>query len=312
MSSAPRPWIRPPALPPGGRVGVAAPSGPVDAVRLCNGLGVLREEGLEVVLAPGLLERSGFLAGEDAVRLAGLQGLLDDPGIDAVLCARGGYGAMRLLPGLELGGLRGRPKALVGFSDVTALHLALSAAGLVSFHGPLVECGEGPEASADLRAMVGLLRGAAAGTPLAAAAPPGVLHPGHARGRLVGGNLSLLASTVGTPWEVRTDGAIMLLEDVGEPPYRLDRYLTQLALAGRLRSAAGFLIGELVDCGGGPEALDVVASHLVPLGRPCLAGLPLGHGSRRATVPLGAVVELDADAGTVTLGEPATDPPRGR
>jgi muramoyltetrapeptide carboxypeptidase len=284
----------------------------VDAVRLSNGLHVLREEGLEVVLAPGLLERLGFLAGDDAVRLSGLQGLLDDPGIDAVLCARGGYGAMRILPGLRLEALCRRPKALVGFSDVTALHLALAAAGLVSFHGPLVECGERPEAEANLRAMVALLRGAPAGTLLVGADVPRVLHPGRARGRLAGGNLSLLAATVGTPWEVCADGAILLLEDVAEPPYRLDRYLTQLALAGRLRAAAGFLVGELVDCGPGGEALDVIASHLAPLGRPCLAGLPLGHGSRKATVPLGALVELDADAGTVTLCEPATDPPPRR
>jgi muramoyltetrapeptide carboxypeptidase len=312
-------WVRPPALGPGAVVGVAAPSGPVDAVRLCNGLRVLREEGLELALAPGLLERDGFLAGGDAVRLEGLRGLLADPGVDAVCCARGGYGAMRLLPQLDLAALRTRPKAVVGFSDVTALHLALGAAGLVSFHGPVLETGTGPEAGASLRAMVAALRGCTAGTLLAAdppGPPPQALHPGRARGRLVGGNLSLLAATLGTPWEVETAGRILLLEDVGEPPYRLDRYLAQLELGGKLQAAAGFLVGEMVGCDpdrpGGPGALDVVASHLLPLGRPCLAGLPLGHGRRRATVPLGALVELDAGAGCLTLAEAATDPPPRR
>ena len=298
-------WRRPPALRPGGVIGVAAPAGPPRAAALANGLGALRAAGFEVALAPGLLERRGYLAGDDARRAADLMALLSDPAVDAVVCARGGYGAMRMLPYCDLRPLRRRPKALVGFSDITALHLALGAHGLVSFHGPMVESPAGGFPAANLE---GLLRALTERAPLGALRPPeGApiprrLSPGTARGPLIGGNLTLLAASLGTPWEIRTEGCIVLLEDTGETPYRLDRYLTQLCLAGKLQEAAGFAIGELVDCGeGAPGPLDVFAECLVPLGKPILADLPLGHGPSRWTVPLGVEVELDADNGTLTV-----------
>ncbi len=308
-------WIRPPAVGPGAVLGVAAPSGPVDPVRLANGLRILRAAGFEIALAPGLLERDGFLAGDDGGRARDLGRLLRDPGVDAVLCARGGYGAMRLLPGLDLRALRARPKAFVGFSDVTAIHLAFAAEGLVSFHGPVVECGAGPEAEENLRAMAAALGGVGPRALAPAADPTGgralrTLGAGRATGRLLGGNLSLLAATVGTPWEVPADGAVLFLEEVGEPAYRLDRYLTQLWLAGKLQAAAGFVVGDLAGCCQGPhepDAVELLAERLLPLGKPCLAHLPLGHGARNGTIPLGVRVELDAGARTLTFMEPAVD-----
>jgi muramoyltetrapeptide carboxypeptidase len=307
VDPAARPWLKPRVLGPGAVLGVVAPAGPVQASRLAAGLRALRAAGFEVVLAPGLLERRGYLAGEDGLRAEGLVALLSDPGVDAVLCARGGYGAMRLLPSCTPELLRRHPKALVGFSDITALHLAWARAGVVSFHGPVVECDPQGMPPPNLAGLVRALTDPAPLGPLPS--PPGAprpraLHPGRARGRLVGGNLSLLCATLGTPWEVQTAGRLLLLEDVGEPAYRLDRYLTQLWLAGKLQAASGFVLGELQGCGRDEEeALAVFAERLTPLGRPILANLPLGHGSVRLTLPLGVQAEVDADRGHLVLLE---------
>ena len=309
MSPVPR--IRPAAVPPGGVLGVCAPSGPVHAERLASGLAELTRLGFELRLAPGLFERRGYLAGDDRTRARDLVGFLEDPKVHAILCARGGYGAMRLLPEVDRAPWVQRAKPLVGFSDITALHQLLARHGVVSFHGMLAESPEGGPPEANLRSLVTALTSIA---PLGAVQwPPGgpqpvCVCPGRAQGPLVGGNLSLLVATLGTPWEVRAAGCLLLLEDIGERPYHLDRYLTQLLLGGRLDGVAGFLIGELVDCGGSadePTALEVVAERLAPLGKPCLANLPLGHGRHRLTVPLGVRAALDADAGGLTFLEPA-------
>lgn len=304
--------VLPRPLPLGGVVGVCAPAGPVNARRLAAGLEGLRRAGLRPVLAPHLLHRQGHLGGDDRARAADLNALLADPAVDAVLCARGGYGAMRILPLLDLAAAASRPKPFVGYSDVTVLHLAFAAAGLVSFHGPVVEEGDQPAAETNRAA---LLRALTDGTPLGRLVPPPgaprprTLVPGRARGRLVGGNLSLLAATLGTAWEVDTRGALLLLEDVREEPYRVDRYLTQLWLAGKLQAAVGFVLGEFVDCapsdGDGPGVADVLAERLVPLGKPAAADFCLGHGPVNLTVPLGVPAELDADEPALCFPEPA-------
>jgi muramoyltetrapeptide carboxypeptidase len=290
----------PRALPPGGTLGIVAPSGPVDRVRVEAGLAWYEARGFRVSLAPHLWDRRGFLAGDDRDRARDLEAFLLDPRVDAVLCARGGYGALRVLPWVDWARVARDPKALVGFSDVTALHLAMARLCVVSFHGPVVEEPEGSAADANRSRLLEVLSGGGTGpVPLPEPERVRVLAPGRAVGRLVGGNLSLLAASLGTPWEVDTRDAIVLLEDVHEPPYRLDRYLTQLELAGKLSVASGFAVGELVACEpdapGGPDALEVFAERLGRLGRPCLAGLPLGHGAYRVTVPLGVQAELATD-----------------
>ncbi len=303
--------VRPRAVPRGGVLGVCAPSGPVQAERLVTGLDGLRAIGFDVALAPGLLEREGFLAGTDAVRARDMAAFLRDPGIDGLVCARGGYGAMRILPLLDDESWAARAKPLVGFSDITALHQLLACQGVVSFHGTVLESPEGGQPAPNLATLASALTSLA---PLGAMAWPAdgptpvCLYPGRASGPLVGGNLSLLAATMGTPWELRCEGCLLLLEDVGEPPYTIDRYLTQLALGGHLGAAAGFVVGELVDCGrpeDAPTAREVVAERLASLGKPCLANLPLGHGRYKLTVPLGVRAELDATAGSLTFVEPA-------
>ena len=306
-----RPWIRPPVLRAGGCIGIVAPAAPPDPAGIDSGVAALRARGFECRIAPHVFAHHGLCAGADADRAADLAAMLDDPGIDAVVCARGGYGSMRLLPLWDVGSLRDRPKALVGFSDITALHAACARSCLVSLHGAMIGdlALEGPGAinlDALLRALCDPSPLGIPPWPLGSA--PQVLCPGVARGRIVGGNLSLLAATLGTPWELDTEGRLLLLEDTREPAYRLDRYLVQLEQAGKLRAAAGFLIGELAQCRpspGGVEPLAVFAEHLLPLGKACLAGLPLGHGALRWTVPLGVEAELDTAAGGLCVLESA-------
>ena len=305
------PWIRPPALRPGGCIGIVAPAGPPDRAAIDVGVAALRARGFECRVGDHVFAQNGLFAGTDADRAADLAAMLSDPEIGAVVCARGGYGSTRLLPLWDPGFLAARPKALVGFSDITALHAACARFGLVSFHGAMVadlslEGAGATNLDALLRA---LCDPAPLGTPpWPAECTPRVLCPGTARGRIVGGNLSLLAATLGTPWELDTAGRLLLLEDTHEPAYSLDRYLVQLTQAGKLAAAAGFLIGELAKCGappGGGEPLSVFAEHLVPLGKACVAGLPLGHGVVRWTLPLGVEAVLDTAGGGLCIVESA-------
>jgi len=183
--------------------------------------------------------------------------------------------------------------------------------GLITFHGPMAEEEPGAEAEYNRAGMLRAVseRGALGTLPVPPGQPaPRTLCPGRARGRLLGGNLSLLAASLGTPWALDAAGALLLLEDAHEPPYRLDRYLTQLLLAGTLQAASGFVVGEFVDCkatAGGPTAEEVVAERLRSLGKPAAYGFCLGHGRYRLTVPLGALAELDADRAVLTILEEA-------
>jgi muramoyltetrapeptide carboxypeptidase len=307
--------LRPPALRPGATVGVCAPSGWTRPERLAVGIARLQDAGLRVVVGRSTFARDGYLAGEDAARAADLNALIADDDVAAILCARGGYGASRLLPLLDLSPLARRPKPVVGFSDITALHLAWARAGVVSLDGPVMEAGPDDEvAAANLTALIARLADPGPWGPVAQ--PPGApalrtLVPGRARGVLRGGNLSLLAATCGTPWQLDAAGAILVLEDVDEAPYRIDRMLTQLQQAGALAGVAGVVVGELVGCepdGGsgaaGPTAAAVFARHFAALAIPCFAGLACGHGRHRLTLPFGVAAEIDADACTLAVTEP--------
>lgn len=303
--------LRPPPLPrPGGRIVVAAPSGPVPEDRLAAGLEVLRGLGLgEISLAPNLGARRGYFAGDDTVRLAALQAALDDPEVTAIVCARGGYGLTRLLPRLEPAGLRAAPKLLVGFSDVTALLCWALRAGVAGIHGPVVtQLASLPPA--DAARLAALMRGEVPAA-LAGAASRG---RGRVQGPLVAGNLEVLRSLVGTPWLPSLAGAIVALEEIGERPYRIDRALTQLITSGAFAEVRGFAVGQLHACeeppSGNPEspcAEAVVRERLAELGVPVVLGLPFGHvPESNAALPCGTMAELDAEAGTLRLLEPVT------
>ncbi|GII87519.1 putative carboxypeptidase [Sphaerisporangium siamense] len=300
-------WV-PSRLRPGDRVAIVAPSGPVDPVRLAHGRQVLTEAGLEVEVMPRVMHRRGYLAGSDAGRAADLQEAWCDPAYRAVVCARGGYGATRLLelfdwPAMEAA----RPKILLGSSDITALHQAFAARlGVASCFGPMPACRtlgdlEGPEPATLAHLRASLFETEAPG-PITG---DRVIVPGRAEGPLTGGNLALLAALCGTPYALRGRGRLVLLEDVGEEPYRVDRMLTQLLQAGCLDGVAGIVLGSWVDCG---DPMAVLIERLAPLGVPMIAGLPVGHGSPQFTAWMGADAVIDTESCSLTclFRDPAT------
>lgn len=275
---------------------VVAPSSPFDRERFDAGL-LLIEARYRTRLAAELFARDGFLAGKDEARLVAMRTALADPDAAAVVAARGGYGATRLLPQLDPEGVRRANKWLVGFSDVTALHALWARARVCSVHGPMVASLS--DASEPVRsAWFALLEGAAA----PAFTQLERVHGGRARGRLLGGNLTVLAALVGTPYMPDLRGAVLLLEDISERPYRLDRTATNLIQAGVLTGLAGVLLGQFSQCEPGPDgvsALSVLAERLGGLQIPVLANAPVGHVPDNVPVLLGAEVELDAQAGSV-------------
>jgi muramoyltetrapeptide carboxypeptidase len=296
----------PPSLHAGDRIAVVSPSGPADPARLERGCAVLRGLGLEVVVGKHALDRFPhgltYLAGADADRAADLQEAWCDPRISAVFCARGGYGAARILDHLDWAALgRATPKLLHGSSDITALHAAFGRRlSVPTSFGPMVAsliADAEPEALTHLWSSI-----FGEGAPV-----PGshALRGGRAAGPLTGGNLTLLSSLLGTAYAPEpAAGRVAFLEDVGEAPYRVDRMLTQLLQAGWFDDAAGIVLGTWIDCG---ELDAVFADRLTPLGLPILAGVPVGHGPRQLTLRLGAHVVLDADALVLsTTARPAT------
>ncbi|MDT0418048.1 LD-carboxypeptidase [Streptomyces sp. DSM 41982] len=306
------PLTRPARLVPGARVAVVAPSGPVPEDRLKPGLDLLREWGLAPVVGAHVLDRHpefGYLAGTDADRAADLQAAWCDPSVAAVLCARGGYGAQRMSDLLDWDAMRAAgPKPFLGFSDITALHEDFATRlHLATLHGPMaagVDFLQHEGARAHLRAS---LFAPEAVQVLHAAEGARALVPGRAEGITFGGCASLLAAERGTP-HARPDGAggLLLLEDVGEEAYRLDRILTQLLRTGLLDGVRGVLLGSWEECGPyESEIRPLLADRLGGLGVPVVEHFGFGHGRGALTMPLGVRAVLDADAGTLTLAEPA-------
>jgi muramoyltetrapeptide carboxypeptidase len=296
--------IKPPRLQPGDRVAIVAPAGPVPRERFLEGAKRLADR-YALHYDERIFDKQGFLAGDDRARRDELSRAIADPSVRAIICARGGYGLLRILGGLDPAALARAPKIIVGFSDVTVLHAFAASAGVASIHGPVVtQLALLPEA--DAQALIDLLESPAPPPPLTGLT---VLAPGVGEGPLLGGNLELVSRLCGTPHALALDGAVLLLEEVGERPYRIDRALTQLALSGALAKLRGVVVGELIGCeekdGAAPSALEVVAERLGSLGIPVLAGAPIGHGARNRAVPLGARVRLDAGAGTVEFLEAA-------
>lgn len=301
---------KPPPLRPGDRVSLIAPAGPVTGESLEQAISVVADLGFNPQVGVHALDCRGYLAGEDAERLADLVLALADPESRAVLPLRGGYGTARLLPDLDLEAFAREPKILLGFSDLTALHLALDRCGVVTFHGPMPAVGQWTPY--DRRLWLRLLTDPSPVGPLPwpADLAPVPLCPGSARGRVVGGNLSVVVSSLGTPWEIRTAGRLLLLEEVAESPYRLDRCLNQLRQAGKLQGILGVLIGQFagLPAGEADEAREVCREYFSDLKVPVLADLPFGHGRYRATLPLGTLVRLEAEEGLLSLEEGALEP----
>lgn len=312
--------VKPPRLRPGDRVGLIEPAGFTDdAFDLALVMETIVAMGLKPRAAPHLAGRHGYLAGTDAERAADVNAMFADPDVRAVFAVRGGWGCARILPLLDFATIRRHPKLLVGFSDITALHLAFAAkAGFTTIHGPNAASSWGQYSWDAFRAVA-----FDAGTPVLAnpvahedrlAQRMGrirTFRPGVARGRLLGGNLSVLTSLMGTPWLPDFSGAILFIEDVSEQPYRIDRMLTQLALGGVLGTLAGVAFGQCTDCGpggasyGGFTLSQVLQQHLEPLGIPAFQGGQFGHVANQYSLPLGVSAEMDATTGTIRLLESA-------
>lgn len=282
---------------------VVAPASPFPRADFERGLERLRAR-YRVTHRDDLFERTSFLAGSDARRLAELEEALLDPSVDAIVAARGGYGTTRLLARLDPAKVRAAEKLLVGFSDLTALHALWARAGLRSIHGPMV-CALGRAEPAHVARWIDAVEGR---SPLGAVAPLVPIAPGTCEGPLAGGNLAVLAALAGTPYAPPLEGAILFLEDVGEAPYRIDRMLTTLRDAGWLARVAGVVLGTFTGCdprADGCTVEDVLADRLGDLGIPVARGVASGHVEDNLELPLGARARLDAAAGTLELLERA-------
>ena len=301
--------LKPPPLRPGDTIGVIAPAGAVYEDLLARGVRALETSGFRVVLAEGILARKGYLAGSEQQRAETLERFFLRDDIAAIFCARGGFGSIQLLPALDPDLIRAHPKIFVGFSDVTALLNWMSqCCGVVVFHGPMVAVEfagelEGGVSSGFWDALTGKRR-------LWQIKGSGVLRSGGApvRGALAGGCLSVLVTTLGTPYEIDTEGKIVFLEDVGERPYRIERMLTHLRMAGKLDHVAGIVTGAFNDCESGAErdVTEVLADVFADAPYPVVTGLPCGHATPNTLLPIGLTAELDGRNGVLMLVEPAT------
>jgi muramoyltetrapeptide carboxypeptidase len=313
--------VKPHHLEYGDTIGIVAPaSPPPDPGAIDKSLEAVRRLGFKPLLGGHARKRLGFLAGNDRERAGDLMRMFANPRVRAILCVRGGVGSGRLLPLLDFRVIRANSKILCGYSDITALHCAmLSDADLISFHGPMLN-GDFIKPEMPDFTLQSFLRA------LTTTKVPGsilngyrkrtikVLRKGRASGRLIGGNLSLLCSMIGTRWQPVFKGRILLLEDVEEPPYRLDRMLTHLLNAGLLQQVAGVAIGINLNCTD-PKAgrareyrqtlEDVALERLEPLRIPVVMGLPFGHIPFNATIPIGAKATLDATNGDLVITESA-------
>ncbi|MCK1793895.1 S66 peptidase family protein [Pseudomonas violetae] len=291
------PHVPVPALPAQGVIGVIAPAGPA-SLDTDKAIAWMRARGYALRIFPGVYEKEGYLAGSDERRLADLHAAFADLQVDAIICLRGGYGTPRLLDRIDFDLLRNNAKPFIGYSDITALHLAISRyAGFVTFHGPLLNADLlGDKKRPTEASFFNMLRGQVkAGSVLAhpVAYPLTTIEPGIAHGRLLGGNLSLIAATMGTPYEIDAEGVILFIEDINEPLYRIDRLLTHLRLAGTLGQLRGVMVGDVA--GVETAALErLLKQTFAPLRIPVLAGWRSGHCDPNLTLPMGALVRLDA------------------
>ncbi|WP_442930786.1 S66 peptidase family protein [Micromonospora sp. NBC_00421] len=300
------PVLRPPVLCEGDTVLLVSPSGPTRPERVARGIELLTGWGLRPVVAPHAYARRGYLAGDDALRAADLNAAFADPQVRGVICTRGGYGAQRVVDLVDMAAVRRDPKVVAGFSDITALQLALwRGARLAGVHGPGAAW---VDERTPLRSAESLHAALMTTAPVTMAAVPGeetypVRVPGRAVGRLLGGNLCLLTATLGTPDMPDLTGAVLLVEEVQEPPYKVDRMLTHLRRAGALAGLAGVAVGQFTDCADGWDTtvVDVLNDRLGDLGVPVLGGLPIGHGPHQLTVPVGTEATLDTNTGTLTI-----------
>jgi len=294
---------KPPRLRRGGRIGVVAPAGRVDRDDVESGIAAIRAEGFEVELGLNIFEAKGYLAGEPQGRARDLVDFFQRSDIDAIFCARGGFGSIQLLPYLSAS-LQADAKIFVGYSDITILlNWLRQFRGMITFHAPMVAMDLARGLSARSRSHFWpLLSGEIQNWKMDLTE---VVRPGFAEGEIIGGCLSLLVTTLGTPYEIDTAGKLLFLEDVGEKPYRIERMMTQLLMAGKLDRPAGVLFGDFTHCddAGPRDFRDIIAELFRHVSYPVVMGMRAGHGDENLALPFGARMALDGNRATLELLE---------
>jgi muramoyltetrapeptide carboxypeptidase len=296
--------LLPGRLMPGDTIGIIAPAGHFDRKKFDKGIVVLKAMGFRIIVPDDLLKKKGYLAGPDIHRASLVNRCFSDSEIKAVICARGGFGSMRILPLLDYELIKKNPKIFVGFSDISALLSAFyTKCGMVTFHGPLVTT-LGDASQKTKEAMVSAF---SSGTRLEMKPEMGItIKRGLVSAPVSGGNLTTLCHLVGTPFKPEFKGHILFLEDKGEAGYRIDRMLTQMKLAGCFDGIAGLALGSFEDCGETDELFGIVDSIFKEYNIPILAGFEAGHGKNNITIPMGIKAVLDADKKLLSFNEPAT------
>ncbi len=304
MSKIKRKCIVPPRLVSGDTIGIAAPASPFDIKLFEAGLAVLKQMGFQVNVPEAVFEKNGYLAGSDPVRAKVLNRLFADPKIKGIVCARGGFGSMKILPFLDYDTIKANPKAFIGFSDISAVLSVLETkCDLVVFHGPVMTTlGRSSE-----KMKSSFLAALTSDQLIEISAVDGLcIRPGVAVGPVSGGNLATLCHLVGTPFEPAFNGKILLLEDCGEACYRIDRMLTQMKLAGCFRKIAGVALGSFQDCGDSKNVNEVIREIFKEDEIPIMTGFEVGHGDRNMTIPFGVEAVLDTTKGSLCFKRPAT------
>lgn len=304
------PFIKPRALRPGDTIGLAAPAGILpDYAEFDRMKNDLESLGFHVVFGEFVNHRHGYFAGKDHERALDLNRFFADPEIDGIIAVRGGWGCSRIVPYLDFDQIQKHPKVFCGFSDNTTLHLALLAySGLISFHGPngASEWNSFTKNSFKEVVVDGFK------SVYHSRSRVETIRPGRATGRLIGGNLTILTTSLGTSYEPDFSGALLFLEDIGEAPYKIDRMLTHLSRAGALQKINGLIFGKCTDCGSpagrGFNLNSVLRDHILPLGIPAISGVDIGHEADNLTIPAGVEAVLDADNGVFSLAEPGVVP----
>lgn len=287
----------PPPLYSGDRIAVIAPASPFDSDEFYSGLSVVEKLGFRPVFNDDLFQSEGFLAGSDQHRAAMLNAAFADDDIRGIWCVRGGYGTLRILPLIDYPGIRSRPKVFIGCSDITAILYAMHVeCGMVAFHGPMIASLRHATApTLDALAELFQWRNTYAATPGIAVR----IRAGCASGTVSGGNLTTLCHLVGTPWHPRFFDCLLFLEDRGEAPYRIDRMLCQMKMAGCFDGLAGIMLGSFEKCGSKDEIHRIVAEVFSDMDIPVLGGFSAGHSEPNIILPMGITARLDADAGTL-------------
>ncbi len=307
--------LKPKALKTGDTIGIVATSSPASQEKVMMAKEKIQGLGFKVKLYDSCFSNHGYLAGKDQVRADDLNKVFKDPEVDGIICLRGGYGATKILDKVDFNLIKENPKVFVGYSDITALHLGMNQiSNLVTFHGPMAASDLSGEI--DEFSLQELLRSITSTEPMGEILnPKGVkidcLLEGKAEGVLVGGNLALVAATLGTPYEINTKGKILFLEDIGEEPYRIDRMLTQLALAGKFHDAIGVILGDWNDCepkkhNESLSLMEVFQEIIVPFNKPTIYNLKAGHCTPKVTLPFGVRASLDATNKKLVIEESAT------